>query len=139
MIRSLWVLVGEIPISTFDLLTPITRRTIMAHIILDNKPDMKVTNMSNVTLVRTFSAGVHFGVLEKHKGKEVILTNARRLWRWEGACSLNQVAMEGVDLTGSKISMTVPTIILTEAIELIPMSRKAAKMMTEAKPWKIEK
>lgn len=95
-----------------------------------------VLNTENVVLIRTYSAGVHFGTLESRDGKEVVLSNARRLYQWSGACSLSQVATEGVDLSNSKISVIVPKITLTEAIEIIPMSETAAKTMMEAKSWK---
>ena len=33
-------------------------------------------------IIRTYSAGVWFGRLKEKEGKEVILTEARRMWRW---------------------------------------------------------
>ena len=95
-----------------------------------------VLNTDNIVLIRTYSAGVHFGTLDSRDGKEVVLSNARRLYQWSGACSLSQVAMDGVDLANSKISVIVPKITLTEAIEIIPMSETAARTMMEAKSWK---
>ena len=95
-----------------------------------------VINTDNIVLIRTYSAGVHFGTLDSRDGKEVVLSNARRLYQWSGACSLSQVAMDGVDLANSKISVIVPKITLTEAIEIIPMSETAARTMMEAKSWK---
>ena len=92
--------------------------------------------MSNIVLVRTYSAGVHFGTLKSRDGTEVTLTNARRLWSWSGACSLSQVAVDGVDLANSKISVAVPEILLTQVIEIITMATNAAKQMVEAKAWK---
>ena len=92
--------------------------------------------LSKVVLVRTYSAGVHFGEMLTNNGKFTTLKNARRLWSWQGACSLSQVAVDGVDIANSKISIIVPEIQLTEAIEIIPMSEKAAKMMMEAAAWK---
>ena len=108
----------------------------MATIIVDGKPTIERVKAGKITLVRTHTAGVHFGIVKKHKGKEVTLVLARRLWSWEGACSLSQVAVDGVSLASSKISVTVPQIILTEAIELITMTEKASKQMMEAEPWK---
>jgi Domain of unknown function (DUF6948) len=121
-------------------ITPYVRRTNMPmiQIISDDSKEIKRIKVSNVTLVRTISAGVHFGIVKKHKGKEVTLVNARRLWFWSGACSLSQVAVDGVNLSESKISVTVPEIILTEAIELISMTDAASKQMMEAEPWKIQ-
>ena len=33
-------------------------------------------------IIRTYSAGAWFGTLSEKSGNEVILTNARRMWRW---------------------------------------------------------
>lgn len=75
-------------------------------------------------IVRTYSAGVHVGELEAKTGKEVRLKDAKRLWYWKGAFTLNQVAADGVK-PGSRIGAPVPSIELTEAIELIPISDAA--------------
>lgn len=74
-------------------------------------------------LVRTYSAGVHFGTLEERDGQEIRLSNARRLWSWTGALSLSEIAMKGLDLNSSKISIAVDEIILTQAIEIIRISK----------------
>lgn len=73
-------------------------------------------------LVRTYSAGVHFGTLENREGKEIHLLNARRLWSWTGALSLSEIASKGLDIKNSKISVPVEEILLTEAIEIIPIN-----------------
>lgn len=73
-------------------------------------------------LVRAGSSGVHFGTLESHNGQEVHLINARRLWSWTGALSLNEVATSGVNVKESKISVAVEEIILPTAIEIIKLS-----------------
>lgn len=70
-------------------------------------------------LIRTRSAGVHFGELVSRTGQEVHLKNARRLWSWNGALSLSEVSVKGVDLEKSKISVAVDEIILPEAIEIM--------------------
>lgn len=79
--------------------------------------------VSGEVLVRTYSAGVHIGKLKSRKGKEVVLTNARRLWSWYGAFTLSGVVTTGVDRTRSRISLPVSEITLTEAIEIIPVGK----------------
>mgnify|MGYP001571952049 CR=1 FL=1 len=76
-------------------------------------------------VIRTYSAGVHFGTLEEMEGQVVRLSNARRLWSWSGALSLSEVAMDGITINSSKISVPVDEIILTQAIEIIPVSKKS--------------
>ena len=76
-------------------------------------------------LIRTYSAGVHFGTLENKEGQEVTLKNARRLWSWTGALSLSEIAMNGITISGSKISVPVDEIVLTQAIEIISVNKKS--------------
>lgn len=76
--------------------------------------------------IRTYSAGVHCGYLKERNGKEVELANARRIWKWSGAFTLSELATKGVEKPeGCKFSCTVPTIYLTEAIEIIPTTEEA--------------
>lgn len=74
-------------------------------------------------LIRTYSAGVHFGTLIERNGQEVHLSSARRLWSWQGALSLSEIAANGCDIKNSKISVPVEEILLTQAIEVIPISK----------------
>jgi hypothetical protein len=78
-------------------------------------------------IIRTFSAGVHVGTLKSRGGTEVVLNNARRLWYWEGAFTLNAVATDGIHR--GKLSPTVPEILLTQAIEIIPTSSQAESQL----------
>ena len=98
----------------------------------------KTLDLSKYSIIRTYSAGVHFGVVKSREGKEVVLTDARRIWYWDGAASLSQMAVDGVKKPENcKFSVTVPEIILTEAIEIIPCTEKAAKCILEVPEWKV--
>jgi hypothetical protein len=83
-------------------------------------------------VIRTYSAGVHVGTLESQTGKEVQLSNARRIWYWKGANTLHEIALHGVG-AGSKVSEPVPVIHLTEATEIIPCSDEATENLKAAK------
>ena len=85
-------------------------------------------------VVRTYSAGVHVGELVESAGKEVQLANARRIWNWQKRFTLHEVATAGVG-EGSKVSVAVPGILLTEAIEVITCSADGAKLLREAKAY----
>ena len=76
-----------------------------------------------VVIVRTYSAGVHIGEMAGRKGQEVTLRNARRIWSWDGALSLHEVAQRGIK--SGKISIAIPEILLLQAIEIIPASPAA--------------
>lgn len=88
-------------------------------------------------LVRTYSAGVHVGILKSRNGKEVTLTNARRIWYWEGAATLSQLAMDGTSKPENcKFPCAVNEILLTEAIEIIPITDKARESIASVKAWR---
>jgi len=88
-------------------------------------------------IVRTYSAGVFLGTVKERSGKEVLLTNARRIWYWEGAASLSQLANEGTSKPGNcKFPAPVSEILLTEAIELIPATEAAIASIASVKEWK---
>ena len=40
-------------------------------------------------IVRGKNSGVFAGNIAKREGTEVTMTNVRRLWYWDGACSLS--------------------------------------------------
>ena len=83
-------------------------------------------------IVRTYSAGAHFGYLVSRDGKEVTLDRSRRLWRWFGAWTLSEIATAGLDVAKSKIGAPV-TVTLTEAIEIIDVTPEAAAILETAK------
>ena len=87
-------------------------------------------------IVRTTNAGVHAGVLRERAGQEVVLTGARRIWYWDGAATLSQLAMEGTAKPKNcKFPCPVDEILLTEAIEIIPCTDKAKESISKVKVW----
>jgi hypothetical protein len=88
-------------------------------------------------IVRTQSAGVFAGYIKERNGKEGTLLNARRIWYWDGAASLSQLAIDGTSLPDKcKFPAPVPSVILTEIIEIIPTTEKAKISIDEVKIWK---
>ena len=84
-------------------------------------------------LVRTYSAGVHCGTLVSLDGKVVVLKDARRVWRWRGANSLNELSQKGAAKDYTRISEAVPEIKLLEAIEVIPCSEEATADLSNSR------
>ena len=84
-------------------------------------------------IIRTYSAGVWFGRLEQKSGNEVILTEARRMWRWwcKESISLSGVVRHGINQDKSRIAGAVNSVWL-EAIEIIPISGKPAESIRTA-------
>lgn len=102
---------------------------------INNSPAKSLKGMKYV-LIRTYSAGVFVGYLKSKKDSEVVLYNARRLWYWDGASSLSQLAMEGVKKKDTcKFPMEVSEITLLNVIEIIPVTEKAKKSIAEVAVW----
>ena len=84
-------------------------------------------------IIRTYSAGVWFGRLKEKSGNEVILTEARRMWRWwaKDSISLSGVALHGINQDKSRIAGAVESVWL-QPIEIIPISGKVAESIRTA-------
>jgi hypothetical protein len=90
----------------------------------------------NYVIVRTQSAGVFAGTLRSRNGREVVLTEARRLWYWAGAASLSQLAVDGVKKPNQcKFPIAVPRVELLEAIEILDVSAQAKASIEAVPVW----
>ena len=88
-------------------------------------------------IIRTDRAGVFFGHIKERRGSEADLTDARRLWYWDGAASLSQMAVDGVKLPQNcKFTVTVPTMTVLGVIEVIECSDIAAEIIRGVPEWK---
>ena len=89
-------------------------------------------------IVRTYSAGVFAGYLKKKVNQSATLLKARRLWYWDGAASLSQLAMEGVSKPENcKFPCEVEEVMLEQVIEVIPCTKKAQDSINLVKEWKM--
>lgn len=92
--------------------------------------------IGRVCMVRTYSAGVFFGKVEKKKGQSVLMTNARRMWYWDGAASLSQLATDGPKKPGNcKFPVPVAKIVLEQVIEMIPATEEAVAAIAAVPVW----
>lgn len=88
-------------------------------------------------IIRGDRSGAFYGTLAEREGKEVRLTGCRRLWYWSGAASLSQLALEGVKNTcDSKFTVSVPDIVLLDAVEIIPCAKEAIEVIESVHVWK---
>ena len=93
--------------------------------------------IGNFVIVRTYSAGVFAGILKSKEGQEVVLTDARRLWYWDGAASLSQLAVEGTSKPQNcKFPVAVSELILTQAIEILDVTPEAQKTIEGVPIWR---
>ena len=122
----------------------------VARITINGETYVPISELKNVKaeeldgmpfqIIRTYSAGVFAGYIEKREGKEVTIRNAIRIWYWDGAASLSQLAVDGTcKPENCKFAVPVDRIFVTEAIEILDVTEKAKESIQGVKPWKIEK
>ncbi len=88
-------------------------------------------------IIRADRAGVFFGHIKSREGSEVVLTDVRRIWYWDGACSLSQLATEGTKKPNEcKFTVTVPKMTVLGVIEVIPCTDRAVESIMAVKEWK---
>jgi hypothetical protein len=87
-------------------------------------------------IARTYSAGVFAGEMGERNGKELTLCNARRIWYWDGAASLSQLAQTGTTKPENcKFPESVKEVLLTEVIEILSVTDQARKSIEGVKIW----
>lgn len=92
------------------------------------------------SIIRTYSAGVFFGEVTKQEntpaGVIVTIQNCRRIWYWNGAASLSELAMSGVKRGDNKFSVVVPEMVVAGVIEIIPCTKEAVESINAVPVWK---
>ena len=96
-------------------------------------------------IFRTYSAGVFFGnkkLLKNEAGMTfALVTNCRRLWKWSGAASLTQLAIEGTKSPRDcKFTMTITDedgVYLPQVVEVLPCTQEAVDNINAVPVWKI--
>ena len=88
-------------------------------------------------IVRGDRSGVFFGILENQNGQEIKLKECRRLWYWDGACSISELAVNGTARPNNcKFTITINEIELIDGIEILPCTEKATESIKGVKEWK---
>lgn len=100
------------------------------------KSECEESVISDYVIVRTYSAGVFAGYIESRNGAEVVMRKARRLWYWEGASSLSQLAMEGTSKPQNcKFPCEVDRVELLNVIEILNVTALAKKSIDGVPVW----
>ena len=93
--------------------------------------------LNKKVIIRADRAGVFYGTIVRKDGNEVELKDCRRIWSWDGAASLSEIAVSGVKHETSKITVTVESIVILGVIEIITCTEEAIKNIESAPVWKI--
>lgn len=88
-------------------------------------------------IVRCDRAGVFFGEIKERRGNEVTMTNVRKLWYWDGACAVEQLAMDGTKKPSNcQFTVMVPEMELMGVIQVLPCTEAAAASIEAVMEWK---
>ena len=131
----MFVLLGEDMDSTINTITINGKEYVEAGSVKEKEPVSK--GGMEYSIVRTYSAGVFAGWIDAdHEGADGVVYDARRLWYWDGAASLSQLAVDGTCETANcKFPCKVERVKLTNIVEILPCTEKAKKSIEEVKVW----
>ena len=103
------------------------------------EPTRPSRHIGEKVIVRTYASGVHYGTLVYHDGGRFVeLNDSRRIWAFDVksvGISLSEVAVHGPVDSRTRICTTVPQIDITDALEIIPCTEAAIKVIEEAKVY----
>ena len=89
-------------------------------------------------LVRGVNSGVKFGKIEEKSGRTVILSEARRIYSWKGAFSLNEISVYGVAKPlECKFSCIVDYLEILDVCEILILSEEAKDSLYKVVEFKI--
>lgn len=104
--------------------------------LIEAKMAEKYDGMQYV-LIRSKSAGVFVGYLSSYEDQQAIVRCARRIYYWDGAATVSQLAIDGTSKPDKcKFPEAVDKITVEEVIEVIPMTQKAKDSILSVRDWK---
>ena len=94
-------------------------------------------SLNKRVIVRADKAGVFYGTLSAKNGSELTLTNARKLYYWSGAKSVEDLANQGVkNPHNCQFTEYVKEIELNCYIQFSPCTEEAIKSIENVPVWK---
>ena len=87
-------------------------------------------------IVRADKAGVFFGTLTKKEGSEVQLTKVRKIYYWEGANAIEQIAADGLrNPENCKITVENEEATVNNYIQIITCTDSSIKNIENIPAW----
>ena len=88
-------------------------------------------------IVRADRAGVFFGKVAFCNTKEITMQEVRKLFYWDGACAVEELAVNGTTRPDNcRFTLVVPEMVIANPIQVIPCSESAAKIIKAVPEWK---
>jgi hypothetical protein len=87
-------------------------------------------------IVRGDRSGVFSGFKYSLDGRSIVLLDSRRLWYWEGAASISQIAESGVSKPDKcKFPVSVSKMIILDAVEVLSATSACYESINEVAIW----
>jgi len=96
---------------------------------------MKEALLNKICVVRSNMAGVFFGEVIGIEGSQVLIKNARKIYRWNGANTVEDISQTGI-LDTSRVTVQVDVILIEKFEQIIPCTEFAIKNLNAQKVWK---
>ena len=90
-------------------------------------------------IVRADRAGVFFGKVKEvaNDMTSVTMTETRKIWRWSGACAVEQLSVDGTDdPRNCNITVKIDELVIKDPIQIIPCTDKATEILSRVPEWK---
>ncbi len=88
-------------------------------------------------IVRADKAGVFFGEIKERNGSEVVMTNVRKIWYWDGAAAVEQLAVDGTKKPREcKFTVVIEEMEVFGVLQIIPCTDDAVKSLSSVAVWK---
>lgn len=94
------------------------------------------TASSDYYIIRTDRAGVFFGRIKSRRPKHnsLVLADARKIWRWYGAYSVEDIAVAGIS-DSSRVTRAVGEIEVYAPCQIIRCTKAAAARIAATREW----
>lgn len=100
---------------------------------IDNQMDNMI---GKYCVIRGRSSGVFAGTVKEIDGKHVLVADVRRIWYWDGAASISQLAVDGTAAPEDcKFTVPVSEALILDVIEVIPCTEKAEQSIKAVSAW----
>lgn len=87
-------------------------------------------------IVRCAQAGVFFGGIKAREGNVVTMTEVRKLWYWDGAAAVEQLALDGTkEPRECKFTRVVPEMEVYDPIQIIKCTPEAEESLRGVIAW----
>ena len=88
-------------------------------------------------IVRTDRAGVFYGEVKSKTKDSITMTNVRKVFYWDGACAIEELALNGTAKPSScKLTVVIPEMEITSPIQIIPCSKNSVEILNSIAIWK---